>query len=332
MPRIGQNPMKWDADVREAAPITLTTIVHIPMLAGYWKNSFAVLKLFLQSVSQNTIPQFDLMVFDNGSCKEVQDYLVEMQRAGQIRLLILSRHNVGKVSAWNHLFAMAPGDFISYTDSDVYFLPGWLEASLATLEAFPEAGMVTAQPICGALNDRHRHTIEQARQSPSVMVQEGHDLVPEHYIEARRRGLGDTKAQYSKRLENRWDVRLRRGALDTYVGGSHFQFTTRSQYIKPLLPLEVRGLIGPKSVLVLDDALVASGLWRLSTPEYLVHHMGNRLPNLQEELPWTNFSHDELFSNHSSVNRKAYKVKRPFLRRLIKRINIFTFKLLYGEQ
>jgi len=66
---------------------------------------------------------FDLMVFDNGSCAEVRDFLIKEKEEGRIQYLILAEKNMGKGGAWNTMLAGAPGEIIAYTDSDVLFLP-----------------------------------------------------------------------------------------------------------------------------------------------------------------------------------------------------------------
>ena len=123
MPRLGQNPMRWVSDVHHPEKITVTTMVYIPFLEGYWAHSLDVLELCLQSLRANTQKPFDLMVLDNGSCTDVQAYLLDQYRDKAIQYFIFSEHNLGKVGAWNVLFSAAPGEIVAYADSDVYFLP-----------------------------------------------------------------------------------------------------------------------------------------------------------------------------------------------------------------
>ncbi len=97
-----------------------------------------MLKLFFDSLYANTGQPFDMMVFDNGSCEEVQDYLLDLKHNGKIQYLIFSQQNLKKLGALNFLLSAAPGEYIAYADSDVYFLQGWLDESLKVLAAFPE--------------------------------------------------------------------------------------------------------------------------------------------------------------------------------------------------
>jgi glycosyltransferase involved in cell wall biosynthesis len=139
--RVGQNPIKSVETIAPPAPVTVVIISYIPFLSGYYEHSLEILKLCINSIRANTSGEYDLYVFDNASCSEVRNYLLAEQSAGKIQFLQLSERNVGKAAAWNIALAAAPGDYVAYADSDVYFYPGWLEASLQAFKDFPQAGM-----------------------------------------------------------------------------------------------------------------------------------------------------------------------------------------------
>ena len=84
---------------------------------------------------------------DNGSGPETVRALHELKETGTSRLLVLSESNLGKGGAWNFIFDAAPGEILAYSDSDALFYPGWLSSSVELLEAFPNAGMITARPF-----------------------------------------------------------------------------------------------------------------------------------------------------------------------------------------
>ena len=124
MPRIGRHPLKEKSIKKPQTnpkEITITTIVYIPSISDYWSNSFDILKLFFDSLIINTQPVYDLMVFDNGSCKKIIEYLIDLRDKGIIQYLILSEKNHRKLGALNYLLQSAPGKYISYADSDVFF-------------------------------------------------------------------------------------------------------------------------------------------------------------------------------------------------------------------
>ncbi|NQT91083.1 MAG: glycosyltransferase [Candidatus Omnitrophica bacterium] len=323
MPRAGQNPMRWAKEVHHPSKVNIATAVHIPCLDGYWKEGMDVLKLCLKSLRENTGTEFDLLVFDNASCAEVREFLTGMRDRGEIEFLVLSEHNIGKVGAWNFLFSAAPGEIISYADSDVFFAPGWFEASLKILEAFPEAGMITALPVPGDLS-QDEVTLKGVQKDDSISVKEAKDLIPQRYAEAHRKSLGETEAAYGKRIQKRRDVLINRGGVDAYISASHFQFTTTKKILEKLFPLDTKIPLG-------DDrtGMSEAGFWRLSTTEYLVHHMGNKLPSFKDELNWLKIE--------DTPSRKGLEKKRSrnrfldnrFTRPLLKKINAVTYKILY---
>ncbi|MDD2922559.1 MAG: glycosyltransferase family A protein [Anaerolineales bacterium] len=145
--RKGQNPAKFVKDVPRPERITVALLNYIPFLSGFYAEALDVLKASLDSMRKDAGLPFDLMIFDNGSCQEARDFLVGEKEAGRIQYLILSEKNMGKGGAWNMALGGAPGEIISYTDSDVLFYPNWLKASVELLETYPNVGMVTARPF-----------------------------------------------------------------------------------------------------------------------------------------------------------------------------------------
>ncbi|MDO9130434.1 MAG: glycosyltransferase family A protein, partial [Anaerolineales bacterium] len=140
--RVGHNPARFVEKVAQPAEVTVTVVNCIPFLSGYYEQSLEVLKACLISIHANTPEAHDLMVFDNHSCREVRQYLQEAYEQGIIQYLVLSDKNIGKIGAWNFMFGAAQGKYVAFADGDVAFRPGWLSASLALFEAFPNVGMV----------------------------------------------------------------------------------------------------------------------------------------------------------------------------------------------
>lgn len=338
MPRSGQNPMKWVKDVHVPGKVTATTVVHIPLLEGYWEHSLEVLKLCLYSMRQNALAPLELMVFDNGSCVEVQDYLQDMKSKGLIDYLILSRHNIGKLGAWNHLFAAAPGEVIAYSDSDVYFFEGWLKESVAILEAFPEAGFVTAQPIV-ASDMTKQPGMPGILEDPSVSVDIG-QLIPEEYIRAHLISINRlSEEEMIARRQAGNDVILTRNGVSAVGSASHFQFTAFKNRLLEFMPFKVeRALFSGDNVF--DTPMHRNKYLRLSTTKYLVHHMGNRIPSFEDEIPWIRDLEiiqqvDQKPSQAGQLGLTKYGANRFFqnkaIRNILKKINILSYRLLYRD-
>src|SRR5690242_6059452 len=134
--RIGQNPAKYLKEVAKPARITVAVLNYVPFLSGFYADALEVLKVCLESIHESADLPFDLLVFDNGSCEEVRQYLLDEHQAGRIQFLILSAKNLGKGGAWNMILAGAPVEIIAYTDSDAYFYKGWLSRSVQILVTY----------------------------------------------------------------------------------------------------------------------------------------------------------------------------------------------------
>ncbi len=326
--------MRWAERLSSPAPVSLTTMVHIPALEGYWAESLAVLELCLDSLRATlpATPRCELLVLDNGSCAAVRRALAERYERGEIDQLFSSRRNLGKVGGWNLLFAAAAGETVGYFDSDVLFLPGWLEASLWVLEAFPETAMVTAQPIPGDLSQHCEATLKGADDDPTVALREAPDLIPPHFVDSQRRGLGETPESHAARLAGRRDVELRRGEAVAYVSASHFQFTTRRAVLERFFPRSTHIPLGDDAQF--DRELDEAGFWRLSTVDYRVHHMGNRRPDLGRELPWWEGSSEAAPVPPPRPPRASWRrrlLESAPVRRLLKRLHRSSYELLYPD-
>ncbi len=271
--RIGQNPAKSIEHVPQPARVTVAVVTYIPFLRGYYAQSLEVLKVCLGSLWENTPPPYDLLVFDNASCAEVRAYLTQAQEQGRIQYLVLSDKNVGKGGAWNFIFQAAPGEFIAYADSDIYFRQGWLERSLEILAAFPRAGMVTARPL-RTPQEFYTRTLEWARQQADVLIEEGQFLPWEVYRE-HVLSLGTSDEQARQWYASRQDIRLMRNGVCAHVSAAHFQFTAPKAVLAQFIPFDMERPMG--QVRSLDEQMNQAGYLRLCTCEPLVKHVGNRL-------------------------------------------------------
>lgn len=274
MPRIGHNPARFVEKVDQPAGITVAVVNFIPFLGGYYAQSLDVLKACLTSIHANTPEAHDLMVFDNHSCREVRDYLLEAHAQGVIQYLILSEKNIGKIGAWNFMFGAAQGKYIAFSDSDVLHKPGWLTASLDLFAAFPNVGMVTGRPY-RTIMEFSAHSLEWARQQPAEVLEEGPwldwDVFLEHYL-----SLGHPEEQAREEYAKATDYRVTRNGQCAFLGANHFQMVVPAAVLKKVMPLESKQPMRGEHAF--DIAVDKLGYLRLSTEKAYVTHMGNSLP------------------------------------------------------
>jgi glycosyltransferase involved in cell wall biosynthesis len=235
--RKGQNPAKFVKDVAHPERITAALLNYIPFLSGFYAETLDVLKVSLESMRTDAGLPFDLMVFDNGSCPEVRDFLVREKEEGRIQYLILSEKNMGKGGAWNVMLAGAPGEIIAYSDSDVLFYPGWLKRSVEILETFPKVGMVTARPF-RTPPEFIESTLKWARDAERAACEEGPFIPWETFLEFNL-SLGQTEEENKKVYAETKDWRIQYKGVTAMAGASHWQFTAYKSTLQQFLPFDM---------------------------------------------------------------------------------------------
>jgi glycosyltransferase involved in cell wall biosynthesis len=278
--RKGQNPAKFVKDVARPERITVALLNYIPFLSGFYAETLDVLKVSLESMRRDAGLPFDLMVFDNGSCPEVRDFLVREKEEGRIQYLILAEKNMGKGGAWNMMLAGAPGEIISYTDSDVLFSPNWLKRSVEILETFPKVGMVTARPF-RTPPEFIESTLKWAKDAERATLEEGQFIPWETFLEFNL-SLGQTEEENKKVYAETKDWRIDYKGVTALAGASHWQFSAYKSTLQQFLPFDMDKPMG--QVRQLDKRMNDAGLLRLMVSDPLAMNMSNTLGYLRGEL------------------------------------------------
>lgn len=274
--RVGQNPAKYVKTVARPERITVAVLNYIPFLSGFYAEALDVLKVCLNSARSEPGLPFDLLVFDNGSCEEVKNYLVNEQDEGRIQYLILSEKNLGKGGAWNTMLSGAPGEIIAYADSDCLFYPGWLLESVRLLEMFPKTGMVTARPF-RTNPEFYSSTAAWGQVEAGVGLERGQFIPYETFLEFDR-SIGQTDEEIRSHYDSSEDVRLTYKGIQVLVGASHWQFTARKDVLAQFLPFDMNRPMG--QVKQLDQRVNEAGYLRLMPVTPYAMNMSNTLRNV----------------------------------------------------
>jgi hypothetical protein len=338
--RQGQNPAKMGLPAYDPKRLGIVILTYIPSREGYFAQALEILKVQIASIHRTT-REFDLMVFDNGSCMEVRQELQRLQVDGLIHFLILSRFNLGKTGALNWILAGLQNELIGYADGDVLFRPGWFEKSLEILQAFPGAGMISAQPcFFDALRGKgqahlalkqedDRYKITNETLDPSAIEEYGHGI-----------GLSLEEIEDLKKTSNQV-IKENKSGVRAVIGASHMQFIMPREVARRVIPLPATFALSPKEDMVLNTNIDQAGFLHLSTLKPYVHHMGNHLDQaFTEEIQQMdlssilenplsrqalNTSMDIGKSQQSAVRFLNTMSKLPFMKKTLQRLYNLLF-------
>ena len=273
--RQGQNPAKMGLKAYQPKRLGVALLSYIPNQEGFFKNSLEVLKYQIASIHAAT-SDFDLLVFDNGSCLEVREELHRLHASGLIHILFLSQFNIGKVGAINWLLSGMPNDWICYSDGDMFFRPGWLENSLAIFDAFPSAGLVFAQPTLFDTLRGAGQAYHQLEEDARYHFSQG--IVPAESVREYARGFG-VNAKLEKELMEKpvCVAEEEASGVRAVVGGGHNQFLVRREVARRIIPLPTQLALSPIEDSAFNRRVDDLGLLQLSTLEPFTFHVGNQL-------------------------------------------------------
>lgn len=281
MARVGINPARGKVSAYRPSRVTLAVLTYIPDLSGYFEQRLQILELVLSSLQAHTTPACDLLVFDNGSCPQVVDYLRARQSAGGIDYLLLSRWNIGKIGALRILFEAAPGEVIAYNDDDILFYPGWLEAHLCILDNYPRAGMVSGAPVRNAALHAHGTLERMLNENDPLNFRVTRERrIPDEWERDWAISTGRDAEKHlretSEQLDTVLQTKVGEQAVEAIAGANHFQFVAPKELLLQALPTEWSGkLMG--HMIELDEAVDNLGYLRLSTVDRYARHLGNTL-------------------------------------------------------
>jgi ATP-binding cassette, subfamily B, bacterial len=109
-------------------------------------------RLALESLLANTNdPRYEVVVVDNGSRKEVREYLEVLASRNRLMHLIHNERNLGFAAACNQGFGNAEGEKLVVLTNDTMVPPGWLSGLLTHLDD-SEIGLVVPTTNCAGGN------------------------------------------------------------------------------------------------------------------------------------------------------------------------------------
>jgi hypothetical protein len=124
--------------------LTLAVLCHLPNQEGYHEHRLDVINLTLKSMVEGLPDDIrgrtELMVYLNDVCAPLT-----YPDVGELTV-IQRQKNAGAEDAKRLLLAGARAKYVAYSDDDVFYWPGWYEASRKVLDAF-KADRVSCCPF-----------------------------------------------------------------------------------------------------------------------------------------------------------------------------------------
>lgn len=275
--RIGHNPAKKDIEAYRVKELGIISLLYIPIKEGYFAKSWDIFLYHLASVHQYTSFEFNYYLIDNGSCYEVRRDLQKLQEQGWIDFLILSDKNLGKTGALNFSLPGLRNEWICYSDSDMLFRPGWLEASKKIDKAFPNCGMISAlinfpDWDIDKGNTEFRKSLDEKFVFEQIKPDE---WILEEYCKAR--GIKNERKKFYSSMNLDRVTNIENGTQAILGGASHPQYLIKNEIIQQILPFPSKYQLNRKEDSYQDIELDRLGYLHLSTPVPYLYHMGNSI-------------------------------------------------------
>lgn len=265
--RIGENPNRH-AQAQGYKPFVASAVTHLPNFEGYHEHRFEVVKTSLTTMRENAGLDCDILIWDNGSCPEFRDWLLDEYKPTGV---VLSP-NVGLTSARAGLLRIVPPTtIIGLADDDMYYYPNWFKASVDLMKQFPNVGQVSGWPVRTQMRWGNRTTLEWARR---YAVLELGKFIPEQWDRDFCTSIGrewDFHVHYTKKD---MDKRITYQGHQAYAVAHHCQFVCKAENLVEILRQNKEAMSDDK---VLDNAVDGAGYLRLTTVDRYVRHIGNVL-------------------------------------------------------
>lgn len=268
--RVGFNPNKDKVLPKSDYTHQVIVPVYIPHQNDYFKDSFQILQLCLESLFKTCHDKTYITVVNNGSCIEVVNYLNQLQQELKIQEVIHTSA-IGKLNAilkglTGHQFPL-----ITITDADVLFLNHWQKATYEVFEAFPKTGLVCTTPSSKSFNDKTFNILTARFFSKSLAFSKVKNPAA---FEAFATSIGNPNFYKSVHFEKY--LTLTNDKVSAVVGAGHFVATYRGDIFSDLgVTATPFSLGGTSEAKILDLPVIRKGYWRLSTDDNYTYHLGN---------------------------------------------------------
>ncbi|MFY0714763.1 glycosyltransferase family 2 protein [Seonamhaeicola sp. NFXS20] len=294
--RIGFNPNK-DRAIECSKYIHQVVIpVYIPNEAGYFKDSFKIFKLCIESLLKTVHNKTYITIVNNGSSQVVKEYLDDLLNSLKIHELIHTE-NIGKLNAILKGLVGNDIELVTISDADVLFLPNWQQETVKVFSNIPKAGVVGIVPQFKMFKSRCGNVIYDTLFSKNLKflpVKNPKALQMFYDSIGWKRDYNQDYLKYNLGLKFSQN-------LSVLVGSGHFVATYKKDMFSEITTY-LGYKLGGVSETYLDNAPLKKGYWRLTTQDNYAYHMGNTFEDWMKVMP-----QKEQFVEAISSNFRTYK-------------------------
>jgi len=278
--RIGSNPQKSDRKIILTTHHRIVLVVYLPNEEGFYKDSFEVFKICLDSLVSTTNSYAAITVVNNGSHKKVVDFLNLYLEQKKIDTLILHNTNIGKIDALIGAARGAREKYITLTDSDILFVTGWQEKVEDVFANFPNVGSVSPIPVRRALMFGTSSVLKQILLRKINYLSEP---IIENF-EDYNRYLESINWDLEIEKDKKWDV-VEKNNYKANIGSGHQVLTIDRDILFKITPTNPSlTLVGGTSENdYVDFPIDKANKLRLATYNNYAFHMGNKLEDWMVE-------------------------------------------------
>lgn len=329
--RIGMNPQKQEKKIALQFQHRVIILVYVPEKEGYYQNIFEVFKLCLESAITTINEKCAITVVNNGSKKEVVDYINQKYANKEIDSVIHHNINIGKMDAIIGAARASREPIITLSDVDVLFKFGWQQEVERNFKAFKNLGTVSPMAVKSAFRISNVSTQKQI-----IFKQLNFKLEP----------IPENTDDYNLYLKSlNWDITADKNAMwpvveansqKAILGCAHQVLSINREIFFKTVPVAPSlTLIGQNSVYNYADGPIdfAGGL-RVSTYHNYAYHMGNTVEDWMLEVQRENV--EKAKSNPKEII--DFKLSfipskhSPFLFKIKEKIICKLFDLLYTDK
>lgn len=323
--RKGVNPAKLqDNKVENSCFHQIIVPVYLPELEDYYKEGLDILKLCLKSIYLTVHDKTYISVVNNGSCKEVQDYLNHLLEVNKIQEVIHTTA-IGKINAIAKGLTGHKFDLVTVTDADVLFKNGWQKSVYEIYETFPKAGVVGTTPNPLSISNLTEIIFFDNLLNSKMRFYD----IPEHTgnsIDLFFKSIG-WKGVKSTIQKNK-AFALKKENILAAVGSGHFSATYKAELLAEIRIKTSNEKAGGLALnKFIDNPSVNHGHWRLATFDNFTYHMGNSSENWMNDslkTPKRDFTLEKPI-----IKKYQSNLPVPLIRKLI---NKYFFKTKFFKK